>query len=366
MARIEILRAGTWSAMDGSRVPLAVEDISNVAASYDPALHEAPVVIGHPATDDPAYGWVKSLQVDDGRLVAELDDVEPSFAELVKAGRYRKVSASLYRPDSAANPTPGKWHLRHVGFLGAQPPAVKGLRPVQLAAGDDGVVELADGWALADLARTLGALFQGLREGLIAEKGIEAADRALPSFYVNDFTRIAERAEREVAPPAPTGGMVSMSEEELRSREAELARREAELAAGQTRLEAGQAAVDARQAELRRAETAAFVEGLVGEGRVLPAEAASLVSLLEGIAGGGAVDLGEGKAQAPAEVLRGFLGGLPKRVDFSERGGGSGAVDASDPQAVAAEAQRYQAEQARSGVTVPIDQAVRHVIGSMA
>lgn len=33
------------------------------------------------------------------------------------------------------NPKPDTYHLRHVGLLGAEPPAVKGLRPVEFAGG---------------------------------------------------------------------------------------------------------------------------------------------------------------------------------------------------------------------------------------
>ncbi|MFS2072756.1 hypothetical protein ACEN9D_28795 [Pseudomonas sp. CT11-2] len=39
---------------------------------------------------------------------------------------------------------PGVYYLRHVGFLGAQPPAVKGLRPIELAEGEPGVIEFSE------------------------------------------------------------------------------------------------------------------------------------------------------------------------------------------------------------------------------
>ncbi|WP_454868684.1 hypothetical protein [Pseudomonas farris] len=35
----------------------------------------------------------------------------------------------------------GVYDLRHVGFLGAQPPSVKGLRPIELTDGEQGLVE---------------------------------------------------------------------------------------------------------------------------------------------------------------------------------------------------------------------------------
>jgi hypothetical protein len=37
----------------------------------------------------------------------------------------------------------GVYDLRYVGFLGAQPPSVKGLRPIELTDGEQGVIEFS-------------------------------------------------------------------------------------------------------------------------------------------------------------------------------------------------------------------------------
>ena len=57
---------------------------------------------------------------------------------MVQAGRFKKRSASFYPPQAPNNPTPGKWYLRHVAFLGAQPPAVAGLKDIQFSEDDAG------------------------------------------------------------------------------------------------------------------------------------------------------------------------------------------------------------------------------------
>lgn len=142
MGPIAILRPGRYTSADGTPVEFSEADLRQAAEAYDPSLHEAPIVVGHPEHDAPAWGWVRALRYD-GLLWALPWQVDPAFAELVRAGRYRKVSASLYRPDSPANPKPGVWYLRHVGFLGAQPPAVKGLPQVQLQDAE-GVVVLRE------------------------------------------------------------------------------------------------------------------------------------------------------------------------------------------------------------------------------
>lgn len=132
---MQIFRAGTHTDSRGRTLTFSVADIEATAAAYAPDVHEAPLVVGHPALDDPAYGWVESLAAtDDGVLEASPRQVDPAFAEMAADGRFKRVSASFYAPDATANPVPDVWYLRHVGFLGAHPPAVKGLRPVMFAA----------------------------------------------------------------------------------------------------------------------------------------------------------------------------------------------------------------------------------------
>jgi hypothetical protein len=172
MSRIHIFRAGQHTDMAGVSRSFSEADLAASAQAYDPELHEAPIVIGHPKLDAPAYGWVKSLSADAEGLHAEDHQVDPQFAEIVGAGRYKKVSAAFFAPDAKRNPVPGVWYLRHVGFLGATPPAVKGLRNAQFAADDDEVVEIefSDGDGGDD------ALFERFRQWLF--RRFPAADRA--------------------------------------------------------------------------------------------------------------------------------------------------------------------------------------------
>ena len=136
MKSLHLLRPGTFTDMSGKRVKLAAEHIADIANNYDPKLHEAPLVIGHPKTDDPAYGWIGSVTSDESGLHGAPIQVDPEFAEMVRDGKYKKLSVALYGPKHPNNPTPEHWNLRHVGFLGATPPVVKGLRSVAFGEGD--------------------------------------------------------------------------------------------------------------------------------------------------------------------------------------------------------------------------------------
>lgn len=139
---IEIFRVGTHVDSAGNTRTFTPQDVKAMAAAYDPARHEAPLTLGHPDADRPAYGWVKSLSAtNDGRLLMQVDRLDKAFAEGVKASRYKKRSASFYPPLAPNNPMPGHWYLRHVGWLGAQPPAVQGLADVNFGmAVSDGAV----------------------------------------------------------------------------------------------------------------------------------------------------------------------------------------------------------------------------------
>lgn len=137
MQSIHFFRAGTHITASGHEVTFSQGDLAKIAAAYDPAAHEAPIVVGHPKTDAPAFGWVERIEARADGLHAIPRQVNSEFAELVKQGAYKKVSGAFYRPDQSSNPRPGSYYLRHVGFLGAEPPAVKGLKGIHFSEGED-------------------------------------------------------------------------------------------------------------------------------------------------------------------------------------------------------------------------------------
>lgn len=113
---VEIFKAGSHTDSSGHTKFWSVEDLDEIIKSYNPKKSEAPIVIGHPRTKDPAYGWVEKLKRVGSVLFAKFKQVDQGFADLVKSGRYKKRSISL-----------DGWRLNHVGFLGAVHPAVDGL-----------------------------------------------------------------------------------------------------------------------------------------------------------------------------------------------------------------------------------------------
>jgi len=119
MKWFEIFKAGKHTSANGITKDYTVDDCQKIVDNYNSniANHEAPIVIGHPKDNDPAYGWVEKLKLVGDTILAFPKQVVKEFEEAVQQGLYKKRSISLY-PDLT---------LRHVGFLGAVPPAVKGL-----------------------------------------------------------------------------------------------------------------------------------------------------------------------------------------------------------------------------------------------
>lgn len=343
MTRIHLLKPGTFRDMNGNDVSFTASDIAAIAKSYDPKLSAAPIVVGHPKIDDPAYGWTASLETDSDGLHANAQDIDPAFADLVRAKRYRTVSASLYRPDSPGNPKPGQWYLRHIGFLGAQPPAVKGLKPVALGADGQGVttVELA-----AD-EDSDGKLWRQFKSWLKSQLTADLSDSPAPAS-----DPLANFSEEQEATLAET--------KELEAREAQLAERETALAAREKSI------ADA-EAQTRQADCLAFADALVKEGKLLPADKPVVLDLLLGIKPDGKVDLADGsgtKTVSMDAATRAFFQRLPKIVPLGEhapRNAAALATDAQDPVALAEAASALVAKMAVEGKTISHAEAVERI-----
>ena len=144
MLSLAIFKPGRHTAVNGKVIEFSDAQLKASAEAYKPELHEAPLVVGHPKTDDPAYGWAKALSFSGGVLNAEPHQVDGQFESMVNAGRFKKISASFYEPNAPGNPVPGVYYLRHIGFLGARAPSVHGLKNASFAADEKGIVEFSD------------------------------------------------------------------------------------------------------------------------------------------------------------------------------------------------------------------------------
>lgn len=286
--KIAVFRAGNHTDMSGNVKEWTESDLDKIISQYDPAKHEAPAVIGHPQHNTPAWGWVTGLNREGDTLYAEFGQLDPAFVDLLKAGRFKKRSISLY-PDLS---------LKHVGFLGASPPAVKGLPDFAFLAGEETTIEFTE---KDDETMDMKEFFEGLK-----------------------FWKDAVAAEAPAKTPDQT---VSFTEADV-----EVAKKAAvEAERERLTLEFAESAAKAKQ-EARHATITAELTQMVAEGKAIPAWIkGGLAEFMMAIDAGMEIQFAEDKKQTPLDWFRGFLVDLPKVIEFGEiaNGGGGGTGDAS-------------------------------------
>lgn len=320
---LHIFKPGKWVSMAGEVIEFSQADIEATARAYDPRLHKAPIVIGHPATDDPAQGWAKSLSAQERGLFAEPMKVDPVFAESVNAGRWGTISSKFYRPTDPNNPVPGVWYLRHIGFLGAQPPAVKGMDEPEFAE-DDGCVCFREGIEFGDWGmETNASLWRRMREWMLAKFGQEIADQVIPDWQIESI-REAARQDDDTTHAAFADPIVSPTHQPHEENHAVTPEQKAALEAENAQLKQKLAAVEAEQkadaAAKRHGDHLAYAEHLVGEGKLAPKHKDAVVAFLDFAGGETAVEFGEGDARQPlVSAFKSFLGDMPKVVEFAEQ-----------------------------------------------
>lgn len=148
--KVHIMRVGDQISNDGTPVSVTREMIEDLANSYDPSVHEAPVILGHSSDSSavmsdkiPAYAWLTKVYTVGDDLFTDLDSSD-ELIEYIEKGFYKKRSLAYYPGSSKLNPhnqlkTPhaGKPVLRHLAMLGGAPPAVKGLKDITFADGSE-------------------------------------------------------------------------------------------------------------------------------------------------------------------------------------------------------------------------------------
>ncbi|WP_226781845.1 hypothetical protein [Oceaniglobus trochenteri] len=311
-ARIEVFRPGTFTPMGGGNLTYSAADLAAVADAYDFETAPAPVVVGHPTTDAPAYGWITGFDYDAsaGRLYATLGELDAAFSQAVKAGRYKKVSMSFFGPDQPANPVPGTWYPKHVGFLGGAAPAVAGLKNVKFSIPNAEAVTFTANFGETGFRETA-TLLRGLRDFIIEKFGIEDADRALPTYaieWLDDMDIDADRPRFTAPEPEPKKDPVvtNTPNSDFAAREADLNARAAEL--------------DARDQRQRHADNLSFADQLVEDGRLLAVSRDQIVSILDALPSEASVSFAENAEKlTPAAALRKVLSEQPKSVAFGRQ-----------------------------------------------
>lgn len=126
---IDLFKIGKQTDSSGNTKEWTDEELQTIVDKYNEQeeenKHRAPAIAGEHLDDKKliAYGWVKELKVEKGHLYGKFEKIDNDFKAMVNDGKFNTVSIALY-PDLL---------LQHVAFLGAIPPAVKGLKAPQFS-----------------------------------------------------------------------------------------------------------------------------------------------------------------------------------------------------------------------------------------
>lgn len=272
---IEAFRADTKASKG-----LTAAHIAEAAKLYDADKNPAPLVFGHPTNDSPALGFVAKARTEGNKLFLTMKDIAEDLKTAVRESRVLNRSVAFWDPDHPSNPHPGKYSLRHLGFLGGQAPAIPGMGRLRFSADED---QIETDEAPADavvFSVEQPTPVQSITEPNPGEKEPKMKTEAEFAAEVAAEREAREKAENELA--------TMKAAQEKRDREfaaAEKARRDSEDEAALT------AAVEA--------------------GKVLPAEKDDLVKLFEALPTK-ALTFSAGELE-PRQALAKFLEGLPKR-----------------------------------------------------
>lgn len=129
---VEVFAVGTHNGLTFTEA-----DLDGIAQAFNAlnASGRVPLKFGHnneqPFTDgQPALGWVDRLWRDGKKLFADFVGMPTVVFDAVKAGLYKQVSIELLK-DTSREGDRYPWVLDAVALLGADIPAVKGLRDLQ-------------------------------------------------------------------------------------------------------------------------------------------------------------------------------------------------------------------------------------------
>jgi len=348
----EIFRTGKHADSAGNVKNWTEEDLDRIVKNYDPAKHEAPIVIGHPTDNAPAYGWIESVKREGDKLFAKAKQVVPEFVEMVKNGLFKKRSISLY-PDLT---------LRHVGFLGAIPPAVKGLADIKFESKEEQImIEFEEGnidklkKEREDRAKKYGI---GIKDdgNLTKPKDYENLDdeefadpvnykypvdeahiRAALSYWgmeknrqgynTNEIKTITKRIldaakkygieideskwdfkeNKEDKMTKEFQDKICSLEEEIKKRDVEISKLKSEI--------------EAEKKERRKADENAFCDELIKEGKITPAVKKTIMEFFDILENVEDFDFSEGEKtekKSPYKKFREFVSNFPKQIEFSE------------------------------------------------
>jgi len=329
----DIFKEGIHFDTAGRRHVITADDLQKIERKFSEAKDDVALVVGHPKTNSPAFGWLKRVKVFGDKLRGSAEDIVPEFAEAVRKRIYKKISVSL-RPDLS---------IRHVGFLGAVPPAVKGLESVMFAEEDDSFtiefsdedLNFSDAGFVYGKFKTIGRALQNLRDLVVEKFGIEAADKVVAQWDLDflkedppDETKKEESAIQSFNEPiTPERGKEDKSMKEKDKPETSGAEKTEDFAEKVTSLETENTKLLTENKALKKKQVEGTVANFMEKlgGKLLPKFKKGITELLINLEEAGQeINFSETEKKPSATLLMEFLEAQPVQIPTKEVGGPAG------------------------------------------
>lgn len=318
----EVFRAGEQTDSKGRQKEFTEADLDSIVANHN-ADDPAPLVVGHPKTNDPAYGWTNELKREGDTLFAKAKDVVSEFESALQQRLYRKRSVSI-NPDGN-----GGYKLRHIGFLGAMPPAVDGLADMAFSDNDDAVTyefSMEDAvqesaWGLHSITR----MIRKLREWVISEHDIETADQIIPDYEINSLQHAVTAMNENLSDSHRYSSDDESQDSDQETHEMKnFSQEDVDKAtkSEKDRADAAEAKLKQMQFQQRQDDAKTLVDNLVNGGKLLPAQAEGLANFMATLSeqeGTFEFSVGDDTVEkSPYEYASDLLNSLGKQIQTGE------------------------------------------------
>lgn len=329
--------AGTHTDKNGNTVTLTQDDLDDIVRNHTPVPH----VIGHPEENHPAYAWTAEVKREGDNLFVKSSDINADFSDAIESKAFPNRSASLVKTDNG-------WKLRHIGWLGAVPPALEKLHSAEFSnsipdgvsfefsEGDDVALEFC-GYDAGVAVGTVGRLFQGIRDFFIEKWGLEKAEQIIPSWeldYIQDKSNDLKHSDDDdtIAPstsfsqPTKDNTMTTFTQDQL---DDAVAKAKADVTAEfSQKNQQLQDDLKAEQDKQRHAQFSTQADALIKDSKLKPADKDAWVAFAmqcEHEATVVAFSQGDGddkKEQTPAQWFVQFSQGVTPFLKKEEQAGG--------------------------------------------
>lgn len=337
---VEIFRTGTWK---GSRsltvtssmldeMVQAFSELSMKVSGYVP-----PIKLGHTdaqrflqqSNGAPALGWVAALRRVGDTVVADFKDVPSSLIDLIRKRLYNSVSIELMPKVEYAGQT-FKNVLSAVAVLGAELPAVKGLKELSASLFDATVSERV----LLSEMENKGPVMANENVAMFTQVQVDALVSAAVTNAKAEFGK------------AQDATLVTVTKERDDAKVA--------LTAAQAETKVFKDKLATFASDAAKASIAAVVDQAVKEGKLLPADKDSTLAFAQTLDTTSKIKFGETEMSPFEHWKKTLLAGKAK-VKLGERTTANLKFDAGDKAADAEVAERAREKQATAGGEAKMD-----------